>query len=98
MNYRKYLKDIDEIHLANFTAMTTVTTSFDVQRIGKSRIKEVDFSNLEFGNYISDYMLVADFINGKWQEPKIMPYGDMPMSPAMLSLHYGQAVFEGMKA
>jgi branched-chain amino acid aminotransferase len=98
MNYRNYLKDIDEIHHANFTTMTTATTAFDVQRIAKSRIKEVDFSNLEFGKYISDHMLVADFINGKWQEPKIMPYGDMPMSPAMLSLHYGQAVFEGMKA
>lgn len=78
--------------------MTTAAISFDVQRIGKSRINEVDFNNLEFGKYISDHMLVADYVNGKWQEPKIMPYGDMPMSPAMLSLHYGQAVFEGMKA
>jgi len=77
---------------------TTAAISFDVQRIGKSRINEVDFNNLEFGKYISDHMLVADYVNGKWQEPKIMPYGDMPMSPAMLSLHYGQAVFEGMKA
>lgn len=78
--------------------MTTLATTIDVQRIAKSRIKEVDFDNLEFGKYISDHMLVCDYVNGAWQDPKIVPYGDMPMSPAMLSLHYGQAVFEGMKA
>jgi branched-chain amino acid aminotransferase len=43
-------------------------------------------------------MVVADFKDGKWHEPTIVPYGDMMMSPAMLSLHYGQAIFEGMKA
>jgi branched-chain amino acid aminotransferase len=43
-------------------------------------------------------MLVADYKNGKWQEPSVVPFGDIPMSPAMLSLHYGQAIFEGMKA
>jgi branched-chain amino acid aminotransferase len=78
--------------------MTTLTTSIPVQRIAKSRIKEVDFNNLEFGKYIADHMVVADFKDGKWHEPAIFPYGDMLMSPAMLSLHYGQAVFEGMKA
>jgi branched-chain amino acid aminotransferase len=78
--------------------MTTLTTSFPVKRIEKSRIKDVDFNNLEFGKYISDHMLMADFLNGKWQEPVIIPFGDIPMSPAMLSLHYGQSVFEGMKA
>ncbi|MBL7859370.1 MAG: branched-chain amino acid aminotransferase [Cyclobacteriaceae bacterium] len=78
--------------------MTTLTASIPVERIAKSRISEVDFNNLEFGKYISDHMLVVDFLNGKWQEPKIVPFGDIPMSPAMLSLHYGQSVFEGMKA
>ncbi len=78
--------------------MTTLTTAFPVKRIEKSRIKDVDFSNLEFGKYISDHMLMADFLSGKWQEPVILPFGDIPMSPAMLSLHYGQSVFEGMKA
>jgi branched-chain amino acid aminotransferase len=97
-DFEEYLKDNDEIHLTNLTTMTTVTTSIDVQRIAKSRINDVDFNNLEFGKYISDHMLVVDYINGAWQEPKIVPYGDMMMSPAMLSLHYGQAVFEGMKA
>jgi len=78
--------------------MTTLTTSFPVKRIAQSRIKDVDFNNLEFGKYISDHMLMVDFLDGKWQEPVVIPFGDIPMSPAMLSLHYGQSVFEGMKA
>ncbi len=79
--------------------MTTTTgPSFAFERIAKTRIAEVDFDNIEFGKHISDHMLVADYINDKWQEPKIVPFGDIPMSPAMLSIHYGQSVFEGMKA
>ncbi len=78
--------------------MKILTNSFAVERTTKSRLKETDFNNLEFGKYISDHMLVADYIDNKWQQPKILPFGDMMMSPAMLSLHYGQSVFEGMKA
>jgi len=78
--------------------MTTTTTTFAIKRITKSKINDVDFNNLEFGKYISDHMLMVDFVDGKWQEPSIVPFGDIPMSPAMLSLHYGQSVFEGMKA
>lgn len=78
--------------------MTTLTTTIPVQRTAQSRIKEVDFNNLEFGKYIADHMLVADFVDGKWQDPSIVPFADIPVSPAMLSLHYGQSIFEGMKA
>lgn len=63
-----------------------------------SRINQIDFNNLEFGKDISDHMLVAIYDNGVWGEPEIMPFGDLSLSPAMLSLHYGQSVFEGMKA
>jgi branched-chain amino acid aminotransferase len=77
---------------------TTSTPAFATKRIAKTRISEVDFNNLEFGKYISDHMLMVDYVNGKWQEPSILPFGDIMMSPAMLSLHYGQSVFEGMKA
>jgi branched-chain amino acid aminotransferase len=69
-----------------------------VERTAQSRLSTIDFNNLGFGNHISDHMLVADYKNGKWQDPKVVPYGDLAMSPAMLSLHYGQAIFEGMKA
>ncbi|GIL23635.1 MAG: branched-chain-amino-acid transaminase 1 [Bacteroidota bacterium] len=74
------------------------TASISVKKTTQSRLSTVDFSNLGFGNYLSDHMLVAKYDKGAWQDPQIIPYGDLMMSPAMLSLHYGQAVFEGMKA
>jgi branched-chain amino acid aminotransferase len=77
---------------------TTLTSGIAVERIKKSGIDQVDFNSLDFGKHISDHMVVADFSKGKWSTPAIMPYGEMRMSPAILSLHYGQAVFEGMKA
>ncbi|MBP9924857.1 MAG: branched-chain amino acid aminotransferase [Cyclobacteriaceae bacterium] len=69
-----------------------------VERTNHSKISSVDFNNLGFGNYISDHMLIANYKNGQWQQPQIMPFGEIPMTPAILSLHYGQSVFEGMKA
>lgn len=72
--------------------------SIPVTRAHHSRLSTIDFKNLGFGNHLSDHMLVADYKNGKWQDPAVVPYGDIPMSPSMLSLHYGQAIFEGMKA
>lgn len=77
---------------------TTLTPSFPIEKTKQSRISEVDFNNLEFGKIMSDHMVVSDFKNGKWETPQIMPFGDLRMSPAMLSIHYGQAIFEGMKA
>jgi branched-chain amino acid aminotransferase len=79
-------------------SMTTLTASLPVERTKHSRIGEVDFKNLEFGKHISDHMVLTTFDDGHWENPKIVPYGDLKMSPAMLSIHYGQAIFEGMKA
>jgi branched-chain amino acid aminotransferase len=78
--------------------MATLTSTIAVERIKKSGINEVDFNNLEFGKHLSDHMLVADYDNGQWGTLNIMPFGDLKFSPAMLSIHYGQSVFEGMKA
>jgi branched-chain amino acid aminotransferase len=78
--------------------MSTTTASITVERIQNSRLQDVDVANIGFGNYISDHMLVADYKNGAWGEPKVVPYGELPMTPAILALHYGQAIFEGMKA
>lgn len=69
-----------------------------VSHTSSSRIGQVDFKNLEFGLHISDHMLVAEYSNGAWQDPRIVPYGQMEFYPAMMALHYGQSVFEGMKA
>jgi len=74
------------------------TLQIDIHPIGKSRIDTVDFDNLVFGRSFSDHMLSVDYQNGEWQTPQIIPFGDITFSPAMMSLHYGQAIFEGMKA
>src|SRR5688572_7611657 len=78
--------------------MQTAETSIKVNRVSVSKLKEVDWSNLEFGKYMSDHMTVVDFDNGAWGTPEIVPYGDIMMSPATMALHYGQSIFEGMKA
>ena len=65
--------------------------------ISKSRIDEVDFNQLTFGRSFADHMLVAEYANGAWQSVNIQPYGPLSYQPAMMSLHYGQAIFEGMK-
>ena len=63
-----------------------------------SKINSVDFDNLVFGRVFTDHMFVCDFEDGKWQTPKIMPYQPMTIEPSARVFHYGQAVFEGMKA
>ena len=69
-----------------------------MKRVAKSRIEEVDFSNIPFGKIYTDHMFMADYRNGEWGNVRIVPYGYMPISPATPALHYGQAIFEGMKA
>ena len=63
-----------------------------------SRINEVDFENLTFGNVFTDYMLVCDYKDGAWQKPVIEPYAPFLIDPSSKVFHYGQAIFEGMKA
>ena len=78
--------------------MAVLTEPIHVERVAKSRLSGIDFNNLGFGAHISDHMLMIDYKDGQWQEPKIVPFGNLELSPAMLALHYGQSVFEGMKA
>jgi branched-chain amino acid aminotransferase len=70
----------------------------DIERVKKSRLPEVDFDHLPFGKVYSDHMYMADFRAGEWKNPRIIPYGHIPMSPANPAIHYGQSIFEGMKA
>lgn len=63
-----------------------------------TRIHETDWENLGFGAYFSDHMFVADFINNEWMNPRVVPYGKIEIEPSLCALHYGQAVFEGLKA
>lgn len=78
--------------------MSTKTMNIKVTRTSKSRIKEIDFDNLPFGKYFADHMLVMDYADGKWGEPEIVPFGNIEIHPATSALHYGQSIFEGLKA
>ena len=73
-------------------------SNIEIQRIEKSKIDAVDFDNLPFGSVYSDHMLECDFINGEWQTPVIKPYAPISLDPAAKIFHYGQSIFEGMKA
>ncbi len=64
----------------------------------ESILPTVDFENLGFGKYYGDHMLVKIYENGAWNESEIMPYENISLSPANITLHYGQSIFEGMKA
>lgn len=69
-----------------------------ITSVAESRLSQVDFDNLPFGKVFSDHMLWCEYKNGAWQEPEIKPYGKIEVSPALHTLHYGQAIFEGQKA
>ncbi|MEX2597926.1 MAG: branched-chain amino acid aminotransferase [Salibacteraceae bacterium] len=77
-----------------------MTDTFDIEitKTSASKISEVDFNNLPFGKIFSDHMLMAEYKNGAWQKTQIMPFGNISLSPATSMIHYGQSIFEGMKA
>lgn len=69
-----------------------------VERTKSSHLSEIDFNNLPFGRHFSDHMFVADYYDGDWHDCRIVPFGNFSMHPALSAVHYGQAIFEGIKA
>lgn len=70
--------------------------SIQVTKVQNSRLKEnMDFS---FGRTFTDHMLVADYVNGQWEKVEIVPYQSLSFDPSIMSIHYGQSIFEGIKA
>lgn len=70
----------------------------DTVKVAASKIDSIDFENISFGNVFTDHMLVCDFKDGEWQKPQITPYAPFLLDPSAKVFHYGQAIFEGMKA
>ena len=75
-----------------------LTNEIDIVKASNSKINSVDFENLTFGNIFTDHMLICDFKEGKWQKPTIKQYEPFLIDPSAKVFHYGQAIFEGMKA
>lgn len=82
----------------NDRKMTLTESMFDIQKIERSRISEVNFSQIPFGRVFSDHMFVMDYEDGQWQKGRIIPFQNISVHPAISVIHYGQAIFEGMKA
>lgn len=78
--------------------MDTIPQKIDIERTKNSKLDQVDFDNLAFGSVFTDHMLVCDYKNGAWEAPNIIPYQALSLEPAAKIFHYGQSIFEGMKA
>jgi branched-chain amino acid aminotransferase len=63
-----------------------------------ARAKEIDINNIAMGLVFTDHMFICDYENGQWNNPRIEPMELIPTHPAAMALHYGQAIFEGLKA
>ena len=74
------------------------TIDIAIHKTSKSRIQELDVNNIQFGKLYSDHMFVAEYEGGEWKDLRIEPFQDLSISPANATLHYGQSVFEGLKA
>ena len=66
-------------------------------RSDTTKINEVDFSSIKFGEIFTDHMFECNYDNGKWEDPTIKPYSSLRLDPSTHVFHYGQAIFEGMK-
>jgi branched-chain amino acid aminotransferase len=75
-----------------------IQSEIDIVKAASTKINQVDFENLSFGNVFTDHMLQCDFRDGAWEKPIIKPYEPFLLDPSAKVFHYGQAIFEGMKA
>ncbi|RYY16310.1 MAG: branched-chain amino acid aminotransferase [Chitinophagaceae bacterium] len=74
------------------------TGSLPVTKIERSKLQDTPLENIPFGKYFTDYMLEADYQDGEWKNAEIKPYQPLLLDPSLAALHYGQAIFEGIKA
>jgi branched-chain amino acid aminotransferase len=70
----------------------------EVQKVKHSRLPDIDFDDLPFGKVYTDHMFIADYSGGEWKNFRILPFGNISVSPATPAIHYGQSIFEGLKA
>ena len=71
---------------------------FNITKAERSKLNDINLENIPFGKYFTDHMLEVDYEDGEWKVVEIKPYQPLLMEPSMAALHYGQAIFEGIKA
>ena len=76
----------------------TAAMDISITKAEGSKLQDLNLENLPFGKYFTDHMLEADYENGEWKNVEIKPYQPLLLSPSLAALHYGQSIFEGIKA
>jgi len=76
----------------------TEAPAISITKAERSKLRDMKLENLPFGKYFTDHMLEADYENGEWKNVEIKPYQPLVLEPSLSALHYGQAIFEGIKA
>jgi branched-chain amino acid aminotransferase len=76
----------------------TATMDITIRKAERSKLQDLNLENLPFGKYFSDHMLEADYENGEWKNVEIKPYQPLLLNPSVAAIHYGQSIFEGIKA
>ena len=78
--------------------MTIMEQRIQITKTQSSNLPTVNFDDIPFGRVFADHMFIADYKNGQWGDYRIVPFGPFSIHPALMALHYGQSIFEGMKA
>lgn len=76
----------------------TAELDIKITKVETSKLQDMSLENVPFGRYFTDHMLEADYENGEWKNVEIKPYQPLLLEPSTAALHYGQAIFEGIKA
>lgn len=71
---------------------------FNITPVVQSKLKDINLENIPFGKYFSDHMLEVDYEGGEWKSVEIKPYQPLLLQPSLAAIHYGQSIFEGIKA
>src|SRR5262245_3622161 len=70
----------------------------NITTVERSKLKDINLTNIPFGKYFTDHMLEVYYEDGEWKNAEIKPYQPLLLAPSLAALHYGQAIFEGIKA
>lgn len=71
---------------------------FNITKVDRSKLNEMTLENIPFGKYFTDHMLEVDYEDGEWKNVEIKPFQPLLLSPSVAAIHYGQSIFEGIKA
>ena len=72
--------------------------NINITKVETSKLKDINLENIPFGKYFTDHMLEVDYEDGEWKNAEIKPYQPLLLDPSLAAIHYGQSIFEGIKA